>query len=353
MSVRIEGVRKSFPGASKDKPVTVVLDGISLTAEAGAFVVLLGGSGCGKSTLLRIVAGLETADTGSVFIDGRDVTSLPPAARDVAMVFQSYALYPHMTVRQNLAFALQLHQLAPNEITSRVNDVADALSLSALLDRHPKNLSGGQRQRVAIGRALVKRPKVFLFDEPLSNLDANLRSEVRAELKRLHQQHGVTTLYVTHDQVEAMSLADRVCVLDRGRVAQWSSPKDLYQAPQNRFVAGFVGQPAMGFLSGQTVSGHFVVGDVRVCPAPTGAMSLGLRPAELSFTELTASTAVASAPFTVDFVEEHGGTRLVHGTLLGQTLRVETQREVKVGELLGLVLPSSSHFFDAQGLRVA
>ncbi len=239
--VELQGVRKTFG------PIEVV-KGVDLEIESGEFVVFVGPSGCGKSTLLRIVSGLEEISGGRIAIDGRDVTDLPPGDRRVAMVFQSYALYPHMTVHENMAFALRMGGTPRAEVEKRVAEAARILQIEALLERKPKQLSGGQRQRVAIGRAIVRKPKVFLFDEPLSNLDAALRAQMRVEIARLHAEIGATMIYVTHDQVEAMTLADRIVVLNQGRVEQIGSPLDLYERPANRFVAEFLGQPRMNFV---------------------------------------------------------------------------------------------------------
>ena len=243
MTVVIDNVTKRFGE-------TLVLDRINAEIREGSFAVLVGPSGCGKSTLLRLIAGLEEVTSGHIRFGGRDVTHLPPRDRELAMVFQSYALYPHMTVRDNIAFGLKLRKLGAEEIARRVAEVADILGLGELLDRHPRALSGGQRQRVAMGRAIAKRSKLLLLDEPLSNLDPALRNRVRADIRRLHDDLGATSIYVTHDQVEAMTLADQLFVLDGGIVQQTGRPLDIYREPANRFVAGFVGSPAMNFLDG-------------------------------------------------------------------------------------------------------
>jgi multiple sugar transport system ATP-binding protein len=243
--VVLSNLTKVFPGG------TIALDDVSLTVADSEFVVLVGPSGCGKSTLLRIVAGLEEATSGTVAIDGRVVNDDSPRDRDIAMVFQNYALYPHMSVDQNLAFSLKLRKTAKTDIRRQVTDTARVLGLEQLLDRKPAALSGGQRQRVAMGRAIVRRPRVFLMDEPLSNLDAKLRVAMRGELTRLHQRFRTTTLYVTHDQVEAMTLGDRIAVLDRGRLQQVGTPDELYRFPSNVFVAGFIGSPAMNLAQGR------------------------------------------------------------------------------------------------------
>jgi ABC-type sugar transport system ATPase subunit len=239
--LELRGIRKSFG------PVAVVQQ-MDLAAEAGEFIVLVGASGCGKSTTLRMIAGLETPSAGAVVIDGRDVTRATPAHRDIAMVFQNYALYPHMNVAQNMGFALELAGATKADIAARVHTAAEVLAITPLLKRLPKELSGGQRQRVAMGRAIVREPKVFLFDEPLSNLDAKLRGQMRVEIALLHRRLGKTTVYVTHDQVEAMTLATRIVVMDEGRIQQVGSPDEVFNRPHNRFVAGFIGSPAMNFL---------------------------------------------------------------------------------------------------------
>jgi len=241
--VQVRALRKSFG------PVRV-LEGVTFRVEAGEFCILLGPSGCGKTTLLRVLAGLDTQDAGEVWIGDREVSGLTPRDRDVAMVFQSYALYPHMTVRENLAFPLKARRTPPEEARSRVAGAAELLGLAELLDRRPRELSGGQRQRVAIGRAIVRDPEVFLFDEPLSNLDAKLRGTMRVELAKLHRRLGATMVYVTHDQVEAMTLGDKIVLLHEGAIQQVGSPRDLYDRPANRFVATFIGSPPMNLLDG-------------------------------------------------------------------------------------------------------
>jgi multiple sugar transport system ATP-binding protein len=243
--LRLENVGKTYPGG-----ITAVA-AMDLHVRDGEFLVLVGPSGCGKSTTLRMIAGLEDPACGTIRIGGVAVNRLPPRLRDVAMVFQSHALFPHMTVRENMAFGLRRRRCPNGEIARRVAWAAELLGLGGLLDRRPHTLSGGQRQRVALGRAVVRRPKIFLFDEPLSNLDARLRTDTRAELKRLHRKLGITTLYVTHDQEEAMTLADRIAVLRGGRIQQCGAPLEVYHAPANRFVAGFIGTPPMNFIDGR------------------------------------------------------------------------------------------------------
>ncbi|MCK6507569.1 ATP-binding cassette domain-containing protein [Myxococcota bacterium] len=303
----------SLQGVHKRYGAVQVLHRVDLDIRDGEFLVLVGPSGCGKSTLLRCIAGLEEVSGGSLSIGGRDVTRVPPRDRDVAMVFQSYALYPHMTVRQNMAFALTLKKRPQAEIDAAVQEAARMLDLGALLDRFPKELSGGQRQRVAMGRAIVRRPQVFLFDEPLSNLDARLRAQLRVELKRLHAELGTTMIYVTHDQVEAMTLADRIAVLNGGHLQQVGSPAELYDDPANRFVAGFIGSPSMSFLEGRDPQA--VVGvrphDVELLPAASGGAAGAGTPGAL--------------PARIDVVETMGFESYVHLDLAGEALvaRVE------------------------------
>ncbi|MDZ4135860.1 MAG: sn-glycerol-3-phosphate ABC transporter ATP-binding protein UgpC, partial [Paracoccaceae bacterium] len=274
--VRLAGVNKSY-GAQQ------ALFDIDLDVEDGEFVVFVGPSGCGKSTLLRCIAGLEPISSGHVSIAGRDVSDLAPSERDVAMVFQSYALYPHMTVRENMDFGMKINKFPPEDRKRRIAEAARILQLDDYLDRKPAHLSGGQRQRVAIGRAIVKNPKVFLFDEPLSNLDAKLRVQMRVELEALHSELAATMIYVTHDQVEAMTMADKIVVLNKGRIEQIGSPLDLYHHPDSEFVAGFIGAPGMNFLEVGADGGRVLCeGQVLACKAPaTGAVRLGIRPEHL------------------------------------------------------------------------
>jgi multiple sugar transport system ATP-binding protein len=256
--ITLQGVQKSFG------PVHII-KGADLEIPDGAFVVFVGPSGCGKTTLLRLIAGLEDVSGGEILIDGKNVVDVPPAKRGLSMVFQSYALYPHMSVRGNIAFGLKMAGLPKDEINRKVDAAAATLNLTAYLDRKPRELSGGQRQRVAIGRAIVREPKAFLFDEPLSNLDAALRVQMRLEVTRLQKQLGTTAIYVTHDQVEAMTMADKIVVLNAGRIEQYGSPIELYQRPANLFVAGFIGSPRMNFISGD-IAGEY------------GAATIGVRP---------------------------------------------------------------------------
>lgn len=290
-----------------------VLSGIDLDIKDGEFLVLVGPSGCGKSTLLRMIAGLEEITEGTLAINGKVVNDLPPKDRDLAMVFQSYALYPHMSVRQNMAFSLKIRKVADDEINTKVEEAAAMLGLDKLLDRLPKELSGGQRQRVAIGRAIVRRPQVFLFDEPLSNLDANLRGQMRVELKSLHRTLGTTMIYVTHDQIEAMTLADHICVLEGGHARQVDTPSGLYDTPNSRFVASFIGSPPMNFLETTVQEGSLVAPGVNltlppdVGPLPPKVL-VGLRPHELGLKPTDGGYIDA----TVDVIETVGWDAHIH-----------------------------------------
>jgi multiple sugar transport system ATP-binding protein len=294
-SVRLEQVRKVYPNGH------IAAHGLDLEIPDGEFMVLVGPSGCGKSTALRMIAGLETPTSGHILIGDQDVTDLPPQKRDIAMVFQTYALYPHMTVRENLAFGLRMRRANQSTIDQRVEEAARVLALEPVLGRKPAQLSGGQRQRVALGRAIVREPKVFLFDEPLSNLDAKLRVETRAELARLHRRLGATVVYVTHDQEEAMTLGSRVAVMRDGFLQQVAPPMELYRRPANRFVAGFVGSPAMNFLPAELMSG--------VSPSPRGAAAtLGVRPHDVTIVPRGSGDLDA----WVDVVEPRGSELLVY-----------------------------------------
>ncbi len=276
--VSVRNVRKLYGAVP-------VLHGVSVDIKDGEFVVLVGPSGCGKSTLLRMIAGLEGISSGEIAIDGRVINALPPKERDIAMVFQSYALYPHMTVEANMGFSLKLVGRPKEEVRTRVLQAARTLALENYLDRYPRQLSGGQRQRVAMGRAMVRNPKVFLFDEPLSNLDAKLRVQMRSEIKHNHQRLGTTTVYVTHDQIEAMTMADKIVVLHDGRVEQIGTPLELYDRPTNLFVAGFIGSPAMNMLTGTVRGGKFRIGDEAAISLPFAGydlegrdVTIGIRP---------------------------------------------------------------------------
>ena len=354
-AVTLRGVRKSFGRFE-------VIHGVDLDIRDGEFVAFVGPSGCGKSTLLRLIAGLEDLSGGDLSIDGARVNDLPPAKRGIAMVFQSYALYPHMTAYDNMAFGLTLSRTDKRTIEERVRAAARLLQIENLLDRKPRDLSGGQRQRVAIGRAIVREPKVFLFDEPLSNLDAALRVQTRMEIAKLKEDLRATMIYVTHDQVEAMTLADRIVVLNAGRVEQVGSPLDLYHRPRNRFVAGFIGSPAMNFLEVAVVaaeSGAVVVGlpgggtlriPVDGAPPPAGArLTLGVRPEHVGVAE-------EGIPAAVLAVERLGGETHGHVALAdGQRMLVHMEGDIPInaGDRLRLNLRGeTAHLFDDAGQRL-
>jgi len=332
-----------------------VIHGVNLKIEDGEFCVFVGPSGCGKSTLLRMVAGLEETTEGSIVIGDRDVTGIDPSERGISMVFQTYALYPHMTVAENMGFGLRMTGHAKDEIAHKVAEAARILKLEPYLDRRPKALSGGQRQRVAIGRAIVRGPEVFLFDEPLSNLDAELRVEMRVEIARLHREFGATMIYVTHDQTEAMTLADKIVVLRDGKVEQVGKPMQLYHDPDNRFVAGFIGSPSMNFLEATVVDGGVAVPslgrdlDLPVRLPETGRkLSIGLRPEHLQI-DLDGKT------HRVELTEALGGVSYAH--LVGphgERVIVEERGEVHIesGREVGLIVPTDKAFvFDAETER--
>jgi len=327
----------SFDGLKKRYGDVEVLHGVDLDVDDGEYLILVGPSGCGKSTLLRCIAGLEEISDGELRIGGRRVNELAPKARDVAMVFQSYALYPHMTVRQNIAFPLRIAGRSAAEQEAAVRDVSGMLGLDPLLDRTPGQLSGGQRQRVAMGRAIVRRPSVFLFDEPLSNLDASLRHQMRVELKRLHKKLGATIVHVTHDQVEALTLADRILVLESGVVQQAGSPRELFDTPANTFVAQFIGSPSMNLLP---VKGGQVEGTDVVVEGP-GDFTLGVRPTDLAL-------ASEGLPARVDVVESLGAEALLH-CVVGPHELIAVVKEpvpVQAGDAIHLAL-GVTHAFDA------
>jgi sn-glycerol 3-phosphate transport system ATP-binding protein len=317
--VRYESVTKEFPGG------TVALAELALEIADGEFMILVGPSGCGKTTALRLVAGLEKPTGGRVWVGETDVTGLTPRERDIAMVFQNYALYPHMSVYKNLAFGLRQRRTAKDEVERRVRDMSTMLGLDDLLKRRPAQLSGGQRQRVAMGRALVREPKAFLLDEPLSNLDAKLRVQMRAELKRLHQRLSITTIYVTHDQVEAMTLGDRIAVMNHGKLQQCGAPQDLYDHPTNLFVAGFIGSPPMNLLRGYAEGGRVTAGDLVLegMNAPDGDVAVGVRPETLA----PAVDGQPSFEFSIEVVEPLGDEVLVHGTTAGGIVESGAEEE--------------------------
>ncbi|HSK01304.1 MAG TPA: sn-glycerol-3-phosphate ABC transporter ATP-binding protein UgpC [Kofleriaceae bacterium] len=360
--VVLRDVRKSFDA-------TEIIHGASLTVKDGEFVVFVGPSGCGKSTLLRMIAGLETITSGEIMIDGKRCNDLPPAERQIAMVFQSYALYPHMSVYENMAFALKIAHMNKEEIRKRVQQAADILQIGPLLERKPKALSGGQRQRVAIGRAIVREPKVFLFDEPLSNLDAALRVQMRIEISKIHRNLKTTIVYVTHDQIEAMTMASRIVVLNAGIVEQVGAPLELYHNPVNRFVAGFIGSPKMNFLPCKLVSAdareakvalpdgtHVAVGVDATRASAGDDLTLGARPEHLLLR--TGEAAGADAGNTVRgevvLVENLGESTLIYlkqDKIEALTLcRTEGTSPVKEGETIEVALaPTVAYLFDVDG----
>jgi multiple sugar transport system ATP-binding protein len=344
-SVSVRDVRKNFGS-------TAILHGVNVEISDGQFVVLVGPSGCGKSTLLRMIAGLENITGGEISIGGRVVNKLPPKDRDIAMVFQNYALYPHMTVRQNMAFSMKLAKAPAEAMETEVQRAARILGLDALLDRYPRQLSGGQRQRVAMGRAIVRHPQVFLFDEPLSNLDAKLRVQMRSEIRELQQRLATTTIYVTHDQIEAMTMADQIVVMNGGHIEQAGAPLELYDRPANTFVAGFIGSPAMNLLPGEATEGGFRAQGGALLPLPPSASSrvatYGIRPEHLLLAD-------DGLPATIVIVEPTGSETQV-GLRIGDTPVIGAFRERvsgRPGDTLR-VKPDLSlvHLFGPDGKRL-
>ncbi len=356
--VVFDKVRKRYAGADRDSLIDFSLD-----IADGEFLVLVGPSGCGKTTALRSLAGLEDITGGHILIGDRIVDDLPPKQRDLAMVFQSYALYPHMTVFDNMAFSIKLRKAPKEEVEKRVKEAARILGLEPFLDRRPGQMSGGQRQRVALGRAIVRDPAAFLMDEPLSNLDAKLRVQTRAEIARLHRRLGATIVYVTHDQVEAMTMGDRIAVMQEGVLQQVGTPRDLYESPVNRFVAGFIGSPAMNFLRGRVgVNGGeptLTIAEVPVQLAGRaaavarrvgdgGELIIGVRPEHLTISADTVADSIA-LPASVDVVEFLGNEELVHATVAGTDVvaLVPSATDPQVGEKVRLTVPSAQvHMFD-------
>ncbi len=349
--VSITNVRKVYAGNVE------AVKGVSIDIPDGDFCVLVGPSGCGKSTLLRMVAGLETITSGECRIGGRMVNDIEPSDRDIAMVFQNYALYPHFSVYDNMAYGLRNRGTPKDEIERRVQEASKILGIESFLQRRPRQLSGGQRQRVAMGRAIVRKPQVFLFDEPLSNLDAKLRVQMRVEIKKLQRALGVTSIYVTHDQVEAMTLSDKLVVMSAGRVEQMGLPNDVYRKPASRFVATFIGSPPMNIAKGEVKGkGAVSIGDV-VLPVsdmaadlvPGAAIEVGLRPEDLIVTPN------GSLTMAVDFIEELGATQLFHGTLGGATLVIQAASGLVPPDSKTLHLtidPAKVHLFDVEtGVR--
>ena len=351
-NIQLKNMQKKF---GKD---VIAVDDFNLTIQEKEFLVLVGPSGCGKSTALRMIAGLEEISSGEIYIDGKIVNDVLPKDRDIAMVFQNYALYPHMTVYDNMAFGLKLRKFKKAEIRERVNSAAKILGLEELLDRQPKALSGGQRQRVALGRAIVRNPKVFLMDEPLSNLDAKLRVQMRSEIQKLHQRLQTTTIYVTHDQTEAMTMATRLVVMKDGVIQQVGRPKDVYDFPENIFVGGFIGSPSMNFLEGTLTENSFKIGDVEVS-VPEEKINtlrnlgyvgkkviLGIRPEDI---KLNNGNRNAEITTVVEFAELMGYETVVYSKIDNQDLvyRLHSRQGFRSGTTLHLVLDMDNcHFFD-------
>jgi lactose/L-arabinose transport system ATP-binding protein len=357
--LKLRNVRKSF-GALE------VIKGVDLDVASREFVVFVGPSGCGKSTLLRMIAGLEEVTSGDIDIGGQRVNDIDPSKRGIAMVFQTYALYPHMSVRENMGFALRFAGVPKAEIARQVDEAARILELEPLMDRRPKELSGGQRQRVAIGRAIVRHPQVFLFDEPLSNLDAELRVHMRVEIARLHKELGVTMIYVTHDQVEAMTLADKIVVLNQGQIAQVGAPLKLYEDPDNIFVAGFIGSPKMNFMKAEvigTAAGSMTLelvnqGRVKLTmpvagpvPAAGTPITIGVRPEHFG----ASSAGDVDLTVSIDLAEHLGATSYVYANVRGESLIIEwnaTDAEAKAGAITVSIPASRAYAFDAAGNRL-
>ena len=347
-TMTLRNVSKSFGSVD-------VIHGVDLDISDGEFVILVGPSGCGKSTLLRMIAGLEDVSAGDIAIDGQVITDVPPKDRDIAMVFQSYALYPHMTVAQNMGYSLKLAKMPKTEIDRVVRETAGPLGLTDLLDRYPRELSGGQRQRVATGRAIVRSPKVFLFDEPLSNLDAKLRVQMRSEIRDLQQRLGVTSVYVTHDQVEAMTMADRIVVLRDGYIEQVGAPLDLYDHPTNLFVATFIGSPAMNLFEGVATSDGITLSDGFTLPAhsgASGAITVGLRPDAL---ELATPEAPGAFAVTANGYEATGNETMILAEREGRAITIVTKErpEIQRGDTIWLEPNLNAlHLFDGEGNRI-
>ena len=338
--VVLRNLVKSYDGKKN------VIDNINLDIKDKEFVVLVGSSGCGKSTILRLISGLEDITSGEVLIDGKVINNTPPKDRDIAFVFQSYALYPHMSVYDNMAFGLKMRKYDKSVIDEKVREVAKALNLEELLDRKPKQLSGGQRQRVALGRAIVRNPKVFLMDEPLSNLDANLRVQMRSEIKRLHNKLQTTFVYVTHDQTEALTMGDRIVILDKGKIQQADSPEIIYNKPANKFVAGFIGQ--MNFIDVNVINGSFEIEGVKFdgCNIPDGYVTVGIRAEKMT----CGDKSVFVKP---EITEMTGGERIVYFNLNNCRCSAKVPMDYLVGDNIELKISSGNmYFFDSESGEV-
>ncbi len=334
-TVQLKNITKHY--GSKRKPGPLVLKGIDIEIQDGEFIVVVGPSGCGKSTLLRVIAGLEESSGGTIMIGDKDVTALEPAQRDIAMVFQNYALYPHMSVRENMAYGVKLAKMPKDEIERRIQDTAKMLDIEQHLDKKPNQLSGGQRQRVAMGRAIVRKPKLFLFDEPLSNLDAKLRTSTRLEIRRRHNQIGITSLYVTHDQTEAMTLADRIIIMNGGVVEQFGTPSEIFHSPASTFVANFMGSPAMNLLNVEIKDQRVYLGGIELknIQVPSGILNsgqkdwiLGIRPEHF---DVLAETNDATWDVVLSLSETLGSEQLLYTNLgdVSLTIRTEDSRDLE------------------------
>lgn len=350
--VTLEHISKIYPGTKKNEAPTKAVDDISFSVKDKEFMVIVGPSGCGKSTLLRMIAGLEDISEGTLSIDGKKINDLDPSNRDIAMVFQNYALYPHMTVYENMAFGLKLKKMGKEEIKERVMHTAKLLEMEDVLERKPKTLSGGQRQRVAIGRAIIRRPKVFLFDEPLSNLDAKLRSQMRIELQKLHHEINATMIYVTHDQTEAMTLGNRIAVLNKGKLMQLDTPMHLYKEPNNKFVAGFIGSPTMNFIKGtiEQQNGYCFLqhaGKFKLAMPDVSAslknyvgkqLLMGIRPEHILLSSPEDPNQMSDCVLEISAYENMGNEQLVYLSLDGQTLIAgrPPNESVEIGEKTGI-----------------
>ena len=342
MGIEFRNVTKTFGGAS-------VVDDFSLDVRDGEFIVLLGPSGCGKTTTLRMLAGLESVTSGDILIDGEPINDVPTQHRDLAMVFQSYALYPHMTIAENIGYPLRVRKIEKVERAARVKRVAEMLEIESLLERKPRQLSGGERQRVALARAIVREPRAYLMDEPLSNLDARLRVQMRGELKRLQHQLGTTTIYVTHDQAEAMTLASRVAVMKKGRLQQFDTPMNIYNAPANRFVAEFVGSPSMNFVDGAIDAGMFVSDAMRLAlprPGLAGRVTLGIRPEHIEVLTAPQDGTIEARVYVTELM---GNETFVFLSVAGQRLiaRASADFRAELESRVWLKIATDKiHFFD-------